>query len=206
MSRQMDSGALTQLSEILRLGGGGEQTTTLDDGNVSQVLPIEKIIRRSLTFARSSGIFWFGFQTIHVGAGVLTSSIDPWLSNPGVNAYPTIMPRGFDVWVLYCSARRLSGAGDLTGGSFEIALPANSRGKGTAMTALLPIGIWDSIETITLQESLVTQDGDTMLRPNLRLPQDAFLQFRTNSTGVATFDCVAVLGVFPSGLDQDVAT
>jgi len=207
MTRQLDSGALTLLNEMLQLGGGGEQTTTLDDGNVSQVLSIDKIVRRSLTFASTAGLFYFGFTNTHVGAGAIATVINPYESDAGANAFPTTTPRGFDLWLLYIIMRRTSGAGALTGGVFEIQMALTMRGKGNIITApQIGVGIWDGIEALTARSYAVTQDGETMLRPNLRLRRGVTLIARTNAAAAATFQTAAIVGAFPAGLDQDAVT
>ena len=55
----MNSQALVLLDRMLGLSGSssGEQYTTLDDGNVQQVVEISDIARRSLTPASSVGLF-----------------------------------------------------------------------------------------------------------------------------------------------------
>ena len=205
MTRAMDSGALTLLNEILQLGGGGEQTTTLDDGNVSQVLSIEAIVRRSLTFANTSGWFVIGFENVHVGAGALNSFVDPYASTTGRNSYPTVMPRGLDVWLLTATMRRSAGAGGLTGAVLELLLTPEMQGKGTQVSSVFPVGLWDTIETISLQDNGITEAGETLLAPKLRLRRDTFIRLRSNAAGAATFTCLCVVGVFPAGLGQDVA-
>lgn len=207
MTQQIESGALTLMNEILQLGAGGEQTTQLDDGNVSQVIDIKSIVRRSLTFASTEGLFFFGYANIHAGAGVLTSSVNPYVATTGLNAFPTVMPRGFDVWLLYATMFRVSGAGALTGASLEIVMTDAMRAKGANIgSPAIPLGIWDGLETITLEEYGITEQGETVIRPMARLRRGTAVQFRSNSAGVATFRCVAVVGAFPAGLGQDGVT
>ena len=208
MSRQMDSGALTELDVILQLGGGGDQSAILDDGNVSQVLDVNHIIRRSLTAARTTGLFWFGFRTVHAGAGNEISTINPYTATGGTGSFPTEIPNGFDVWLLYASLQLTAGtAAFLLAGVLEINTTDEMRGKGTAIgTPVIAAGIWDSIETITTQGYGITAAGETLIRPNVRLRRGMTIRLRTESSGIATFDAVVVMGLFPSGLGQDVVT
>jgi len=208
MSRQLDSGALTLLNEILQLGGGGSQITQLDDENVSQTLDVTSVIRRSLSFANSGGLFYFGYSLVHAGAGVLTQLVDPYTNlSAGVNSFPTVMPRGFDVWLLTGNLRRASGAGALTGASLEVILNVTMRGSGSSITSTtIPVGFWDTLEADTLQDYAVTQSGEPMLKPMLRLRRGMRVQIRTNSTGVATFHGLVIVGAFPAGMGQDVVT
>ncbi|HEU01648.1 MAG TPA: hypothetical protein ENH89_15210 [Aurantimonas coralicida] len=204
MSRQMDSGALTLMSRILQLGAGGEQTTTLDDGHVSQTLDIESIVRRSLTFANSTGLFYLGFENVHVGAGEIASSFDPYSNTTaGVNAFPSTVPLGFDLWFLYAFLRRTAGAGALTGGVIELVLPATMRAKGAVVTANVPVVLWDSIEALTSREYAITEAGATLAQLNLRLPRGVPIGLRTKAAAAATFSCAIVIGAFPAGLGQD---
>ena len=208
MTRQLDSGALTELATILKLGGGGEQTTQLDDGNVSQVLDVNQIVRRSLTFASTTGLWYFRFRNVHVAGGVIAGQLDPYAVSGGINSYPTTLPRGVDAWLLYAVMQRSAGAGALTSGILVINMQTDMQGKGST-GASMPFaigGIWESIETITGLDLGVTAGGESMLRGGFRLRRGINLQFRSNAAAAATFDCNCVIGVFPSGLGQDVVT
>jgi len=204
--RQMDSGALIELDRILGLGGGGEQSATLDDGNVSQVLDLQAIIRRSLTFARTGGQWVFTYVNVHPGADTQANSLNPYLVDPGVNSYPTIVPEGFDAWVLYAGMKRFTGAGNITAGILELSQFPNFVGKGdnTLGTLLTALGRWDAIEGGSGQGYGVTGASDTLITPMLRIRRGASLTFRTTSTAAATFHMFVQMGVFPAGLGQDV--
>lgn len=207
MTQQIESGALTLLNEILQLGAGGEPTAVLDDGNVSQVLDIQAVIRRSLTFANSGGLWFFSLQNVHPGADSQTSQQNPYAINGGLNAFPTTMPRGFDVWLLYASMRRTSGAGALTGGGPYLTLPTTMRGKGTDVGApIVSLGLWDGVEALTGLNFAVTTGGDSILRLGVRLTRGTTIHVRTVSTAAATFQTAVVVAAFPSGLGQDGVT
>lgn len=204
--RQMDSGALTELSKILQLGGGGEQTTELDDGNVSQVLDIEHVIRRSLTPAASRGLFWFGFSNTHAGAGVISSTLNPFAVDVGANGFPTIIPPGFDFWHIYSHLRQVSGAIALSGATIEIIQQGVERGKGFAASSVSPLGIWTDIELLTGENYGITAQGETIIRFPTRLRPGSIFRFLTNATGVAIYRGVTVVGLFPAGMGQDVVS
>lgn len=206
MTRQLDSGALTELARILQLGRGGEQTTSLDDGNVSQVLDINQIIRRSLTFANTSGLFFFTFENVHPGADIQATNVNPYAVTAGVNGFPTIVPPGFDVWLLYCSARRTAGAGGPSSGIPELSQQSTFRGKGPQLgTSLMALGRWNAVEGTSGQSYFVTPQNDTLIRPMLRMRRGATLTFRTTSTAAATFEMFAAVVALPAGLGQDGA-
>ena len=202
--RQLDSGALTLLNEILQLGGGGEQTTQLDDGNVSQVLDVQQVVRRSLTFASTGGLGFIGFENVHVGAGAISETFNPYAGpDVGANAFPTDIPRGFDVWLLHATMRRTAGAGALTGGEISYNILANMRAKGDGTAGRMALGLWTSIEALTGNDYGITPGGQSLIKLGLRIRRGITLSYDTNAAGAATFHCQAMIGVFPAGLGQD---
>lgn len=207
MTLQLDSGALDLLNQILQLGRGGEQTTSLDDGNVSQVLDILPIVRRSLTFAGSSGLFYFTWENVHSAGTTESTSVNPYAVTAGVNGFPTLVPPGFDIWLLYCTIRRSAGGGFLNTGLVEMSWPSTMRGKGdtTPATTLMAVGRWTVLESTSGQSYGVTDQGETLLRPLVRIRRGVSLILRTSSTAAATFQMAGAVVALPAGLGQDGA-
>ncbi len=215
MGKAIESDALDRVYRVLGLSGGsGVKGTILDDGNVSQVLTVNELVRRSRTSASSSGWFFTIFQNVHAAAGPLTSSIDPY--EPGTNAippFPRVVPRGFDIWILRAALRRTAGAGGLdgavfsyNGGTSQQAWGVDDGGGGVQSQDPIPFALFTAIDASTSSPVGVSGTGQVSVPVNLRLPQGIVnVTLRTDAAAAATFRGYLTLGLFPEGLGQDVA-
>ena len=218
MSKPIESDALDRVYRTLGLSGGaGIEGTLLDDGNVSQVLVLNEIIRRSRTSAASTGWFQCVFSNIHPGADSQQSAINPYAAGAAARApYPVAVPRGFDFWVLGASLRRTAGAGDLTGALLRLSPGAGQSGWGIDSTGAAvvsdlgsPTAFWDTLNTdvgsIAFGQNSVS--GDVWVQLGLRIPPGAEdITFDSESVAAATFQCFLTCGLFPEGLGQDIAS
>ena len=216
MSKPIESDALDRIYRMLGLSGGALPSgTLLDDGNVSQVLDINPIVRRSRTSAATTGWFACTLENAHAGAGDLTSSINPY--EPGdaaIAPYPSSVPAGFDFWILYAILRRSAGGGDLTGGLLSIA-PGNAQrgwgiddmGAAVIATDQMQLAIFTSLNIAIGSGVLgLTPTGEVLAPVNMRVPVgNAGLFFRSEAAAAATFRMFLICGLFPEGLGQDVA-
>ena len=216
MGKPIESDALDRVYRVLGLSGGAlPKGTILDDGNVSQVLSINEIVRRSRTSAATSGWFYAIFQNVHAAAGPLTSSIDPY--DPGVAVlapYPDPVPRGFDLYILRAMLRRNSGAGGLDGAVFSMnggvgqqAWGVNDDGTATgASQDPMPFALFTGLDTSTTSAVGLSGDGSVNVPVNLRVPQGLLnITLRTDAAAAATFRGYLIMGLFPEALGQDVA-
>ena len=230
MSRTINSQALVLLDRMLGLSGpGGEQYTTLDDGNVQQVLEISEVARRSLTPAGSSGFFSVQMRNTIGAAGIQRATLDPYnLGNTttvtlNTNAYPVPVPRGFDVWLIGATCW----AGDRTETNFcqlelivdnsSMAININTEGGSATQltndTIYMPMGRWDTFPNENTGPSPsshyagFTENGTSYLDINVRVPRDSLLGFVSGTSANDNVNfCDIILGLFPEGLGQDVAT
>ena len=104
----IDSSALTVLRRALGIAGTGSGHTELDDDNLSQVIDVVPISRRSLAFG--SGIWQMQMIFVHsntTGRNIIFDPYRPAVTAGGTaankNGYPTIVPEGFDVWLIAMS-------------------------------------------------------------------------------------------------------
>ena len=216
MTKPIESDALDRLYRILGLSGGtGVAGTLLDDGNVSLVLNINEIIRRSRTPAATTGWFVGILNTIHAGAGRIATSINPYTTANNVEPYSSPVPRGFDVWVMGASLIRLSGAGDLDGAMLQLDPTPSQQGWGqdntgaaVVQTLAIPIARWGPLDTSIASELAIAfnpEGGECMIKVMTRVPRGATLRLATDATALATFQAQLICGLFPEGLGQDVA-
>jgi len=199
------------------LGGpvvGGQ--TVVDSDNISLVLPvIPELARRSVVAGPTEGWYTSIFENVHSGADGEISSIDPYA--PGAAAvapFPATVPRDQDVWLLKAYALRSSGAGGLTAGYLMINPGPGLQGWGiddvgapVVDTPPVVLARWDSIEaTVGTEEPALTEGGDCMVDIGIRIGRGATLRFDTEAAAAAEFQCVMLMGLFPSALGQDVAS
>ena len=232
MSRTMNSQALVLLDRMLGLSGpGGEQYTTLDDGNVQQVLEISDVARRSLTPAGSAGVFTIMFENYEAGStGVSSNVIDPYnfanelTVNFDTNGYPVPVPLGFDVWVIQASAYTYDPS-DFAWLQLSMVYPA----KTTALTSRINAGgaeaqignnisyhhlvRWDTqlpgdvVTGADQQYVWATENGSLTQKIGTRVPRGGTLHFITDASVAGNYAfCNVILGLFPEGLGQDIAT
>lgn len=215
MSKPIESDALDRLYRVLGLSGGAlTKGTLLDDGNVSQVLSINEIVRRSRTPAATTGWYRPVFENVHAAASDEQSNIDPYA--PGAVAfapYPNPVPRGFDFWILGASLRRTSGAGTLTNANLGVRPVAAQFGWGIDEGGVqvsapdnMVLAAWTSLNTGSIIKYGTRGNGDPYAHINLRVPRGTDLFFTSTAAGAAaTFRCYLIAALFPEGLGQDVA-
>ena len=206
--KKIDSQALDVLQKALGLSGPGSPQTDLADGVVDQVLEVGPIIRRSRTQAQTSGIYTALIRNVHSAANSITGTIAPYQAGALARApYPSPMPAGFDVWLLFAAVTQLSGTGTLSA-ALRVNCPARIMGITAvgAQISVQNVSFWDTI--VTESTTFAVQSGTTHpgKKIGMRLPRDAATQiiFGTTSSALATFDCFMTLGVFPVALGQDV--
>jgi len=216
MVKRIDSDALGDVKRALGLTGAGSPVTELMDGVVDQTLSVNELARRGRTLGQGTGIFYAIMQNVHGAAETLTTSVNVYDvgTTIAVPPYPSTIPAGFDVWLLYAASRRQSGTGTYTG-SLSIQLPTTSRGWGVDDSGVqinqndpMAIVYWDTL--ILVQELFATKQGaiGPWMRIGLRIPRGVAaatgtLRFSSVSSGVQTVNCSLILGVFPASLGQD---
>jgi len=217
VGRSVDSSALTLLNKILRIAGTGfgASQTELDDGNLTQVLEVSPVIRRSLTPANSSGIFYSIFANVHAGAGQLHTSVNPYTTPVGtLGAFVTPLRTDQEIWLISAAIARTAGAGTLDAALLELELPAisqafgeNNSGVAVASSKDYPLGRWDVIDTETTRLVGLTESGEPLVKLNMRLARGSLIRFTSDVAGAsATIQCTVLLGIFPIALGQDIVT
>jgi len=190
----------------------------LDDDSISMVLPVVPEVARRSMAGIETGWFQGVLENVHSGADSETSNIDPY--NPGAAAvapYPTTIPDEFDLWLLGVSGRRSSGAGDLTGAVFTMNPGVTSQGWGiddvgapVVVAPAMRIAFFDGLEeTVTAVGNspfLLAATGQLYIPIGIRLPRGGLIAMATEAAAAAEFQGMFLLGLFPAGLGQDVAT
>ena len=206
--KKLTSQTLEILSKALGISGPMSPVTELADATVDQVLDISPIVRRSRTQAKSGGIYTAILRNVHTDAESLTSTIIPY--NAGALArppYPSVMPAGFDVWLLFAAVTQLSGGGTLSA-ALRVNCPASVMGISAvgSQPTVQNVGFWDTV--VAEATTFGVQSGTTHpgKKIGMRLPRDnaTTIVFGSTSSLTATFDCFVTLGVFPVALGQDV--
>lgn len=213
--KRIDSDALHRLYATLGLGGGGSPVPTeLDDANVSQVLDIAPVVRRSRTIATQTGFYVCVFENDHAGAGTLTTAINPYRpAEFAVAPYPSPVPADQDFWVLSASMRRTAGAGALDGAFLVLNAHETQQGwgKDDSGAAVIANDNTALCRFTDLDTSLVgldfgiTADGLARVKIGLRIPLGAIISFRSDVDAAATLRMYLICGLFTAGLGQDVA-
>lgn len=217
--KKIESDALVLVNRILGLGGGsGQPDSSLDESTVSMVLNINDALRRGRAGGVDGGLFYSVFLNDHSAAGAETSTADPYDPSglvPTIGAYPTPVPRGFDVWYIGGSLDRSAGVGTLGGGVVFLSPTAQQQGFGVdeaGAAVVVNPGIslirWTGLDaSITgVSRGIVDGAGGFFARPILRLARGVTISFKTEAvTAAAIFRHTAFFGVFPEGLGQDIA-
>jgi len=208
------------LSPIQRLIGmaPSPSPTVLDDDSVSLTMPIvPHIARRSLVGKPNGGWFEGVLENVHSGADDEQSSINPYAAGlDAVPPYPMAINDNFDIWLIAVMGRRSSGAGGLTGAIMTIDPPTHSQGWGRddvgapvvgspPMRVAFFDGVEETVAGIT-PSPMITEQGLLLQPINLRIPHDALLTFHSTSAAAAEFQAIFLVGLFPAGLGQDIAT
>jgi len=212
VSQCLDSGALLLVRRALGLAGPGSSETVLDDGNLSQVLDVNPIVRRSRTLAGTQGIFMAVMENDHgAGATSLSSTVDPYAPGGLNNApYPHPVPLPFDVWILGLAA--ITAGGTVTNadearfayrttaamqgfsvddGGLAVSIAAKSFGLGF---------VWDDWTNGRGMNSLTRQMS---WEGALRVRRGVSFLFTSNATNAVTIQCLVLVGLFPVALGQD---
>jgi len=222
VTKRITSDALFLLNRMLGLAGGTPGATELDDGNVSQVLDITDVVRRSRTIASSQGWFFCIMDNVHAAAGALDSEINPYVPGaafaPTVSAFPASVPRDFDFWLYTASLLRIGGDGDLDGAILRMNPTAAQQGWGidnsgaaVAGNDPYPIGRWTALdETLAARDPYgIAGDGSAFIKVNQRIARGNLLRFTTDTSGQTaetTFRLFLTCGLFSEGIGQDIAS
>jgi len=216
--KKIASDALITINRLLGIGGGsGQGETLLDDGNLAQTLPIIDALRRARAGGVGDGWFYGVLQNVHAGAGILTSSVDPYDPAeliPLVSSYPDPVPRDLDIHLIAVGANRTSGTGALDGGVLFVNFTAGLQGwgaddGGSLVTVVASAGLvlFTGLNTtVSTFVPAVTGDGSIFQSLNIRIPRGMTLNFRTDAAAAATYRLAIVLGLFPASLGQDIAS
>jgi len=100
MGKQITSGAFQILNRALGLSGEGAQTTELDDGFVSQVLPVGEIAAYSLSKGQNVGIVASLLRNGHAAAGDITETMDPYNPATRLGQFQVVDFSEFDMWYM----------------------------------------------------------------------------------------------------------
>lgn len=208
---------LTLVQRLYRFATQGlSGITEVDTDHVSQVLPIvPEILRRSMTVTSSQGVGVALFKNEHAGAGQLTTTINPYTTDNVGNGYPS--PVDFtrnDVWIIGASVDRTAGAGTLDAALLEIQFSSDQGffgehddGSSKVGGADMPVARWDSIDTTTNRGNALTEQGQPYVPINLRLARGTVIAFISDVAGAsADIQCNLIVGLFPQGMGQDIAT
>jgi len=210
----------SQLSFVSKLFDlAGEQVrgaTDLDVENVSQVLNINEIVRRSNSGgALATGLF-VGVMENANGAGAtnVESTIDPYAV--GINAgpgFPTPIGDDFDIWLLEITGRRSAGTGsNFTEALFSLDDPNThlAFGVSDAPLPISPLPIRSLVRFTDLQELtatnnvLVDQVGQCRFNVQQRIRRGTTFSWGSIATNAVTVRVQLLMGLFPAGLGQDV--
>ena len=210
MTKKVDSDALGILNKSLGLTGAGSPITELADGIIDQIVDVVPAARRGLTQAATEGIYVAKLRNVHAAGDSRTATLVPFQPAAGtaLPPYPSPMPARFDVWLLTATVTQVSGTGTLSGALF-LNTPAQIVGlanDGAAGIFSHPLAFWDAVTTENVEFGLLNGARGPLAKIGLRLPRAITTQliFASTSSATATFDCLAVLGVFPVALGQDV--
>lgn len=218
MARFINSQSLELVNRALLLDGGGAPATELTDGTVEQVLDIVPIARRGGCLAGGTeGLFRGLLRNTHGAASVITSGINLFTIGVtgGIAPFPTPIPNKYDLWILGASATRFSGSGAVAG---QLMLTNLVQGwgvdnGGAAVAANIPLQLarWDAVVDMTTGTDplILTATGTSWQPLRFRVPRigsfsaPVSLQWQTESSAAAVYDCTIWCGLFPLTLGQD---
>jgi len=211
---------LASVGKLFQLGQEANRSATdIDVENVTQVLGINEIVRRSnAAGAESTGLFIGLMENTHgAGATEEESTIDPYAATAALvsSGYPAVVSGLFDIWILSITGRRAGGTGtNFNDGQVNIDDPATQMGWTVDQAGVVVGGV--SVRTIAkftqLNEDLATSDpllgvnGEIVFVVNERLRRGSTLSWGTSASNAVVIRAQILLGVFPAGLGQDVAT
>lgn len=219
MTKAINSNALYLVNRALGISGRVEGATDLENDRVVQALGINELVRRARTIAGSEGIFLGLMENTHSAANTVATVVTPYdVPTGGIGAWPSPVPTSLDVWILGVSVQHTGGAGSLTG-AFYIDMPTTQVGWGVdqagaavaALRSLQVVAYWDSLVTQTSAFARDSVSGRFYWPVNLRIgrQRDANdltrVVFSSTSSAAAVFLATVILGLFPIGMDQDIA-
>ena len=211
--------ALAAVAKLFQFGQQATRgATDLDVDNVTQVLSINEIVRRSEAGgAVATGLF-IGVLECDNGAGAtnIEATIDPY--NPGAAAgpgYPVSIDERFDVWILEVTGRRSAGTpANFTESLFGIDDPATHLAFGIddAGSVITPLPVrslvrFTDIEELTNTNNvLVDEVGQCRFNVTQRIRRGSILSYGCIASNAVTTRVQILMGLFPAGLGQDVAS
>jgi len=197
-------------------GSQASATTDLDTANISQVVDVLTVARRSTRDAVRAGYYQGVLENVHSGADDELSFIDPYNVGGSASApYPASVPLGWDVWLLGVSGFRSSGAGGLTGATVSLnpGIPQQGWGQddtGAVVAATGPryaVAAFDTISTLTAALDVMQTEAGLVYQPiNQRIERGVLFDFHSTAAAAAEFQMIFITGLFPAGLGQDLAT
>jgi len=217
LTQEIDSAALTGIRPALGIAGAdAAQQTFLDDGNVSQVLETNPVIRRDIEIF--PGNYFHGmFQNTHVVSGEQQSFIDPYVSVNQHNNFPALVPDAFDIYLMGLTAMVTSGGANVEWVGFTMDVrqvnaafsDLNTGGPASIVNREFPLMVWVDIGEVIMTPgtaALMSDETPLAYRPmKIRWPRGgAALTLRSQVTDAATIRAVAWFGGFPRALGQDV--
>jgi hypothetical protein len=208
---RIDSQALGTVSKALGISGRGALTSELEDASVVQVLDVGPLVRRGRTQGAGDGIYTAIIRNIHAGAGTIFTVVDPFDVTTGRRApYPGPMPTSYDIWLETAALTFVSGSGTVTaalftGGAGEAqGWGIDSAGAAVVTTPAFPLAFWDALIDETVVFGVQAGSEEPLARLGIRIRRGMNISFSTTASALATYDLELTLGVFPTGLGQDV--
>jgi len=223
MTASIDGQQLALVNRLLDLPSSSlTGLTTIDDGNVSQVIDIgAAILRRGLTPVASTGLFIAIMENVHSGADSETTTVDPYsVGTLAVGGYPAAVDAQLtDVWISDVMCIRTSGAGELNSAQLRLNTvggPVNPQGWGVDDSGAFIAGTDGPVLAMWIGNAVSTGGGSQVNFPeagtgkasaiqvNRRIRPGESMVFSSASTAAADFQLVFTIGLFPAGLGQDI--
>ena len=214
MSKQIESDALILINKQLGIAGPLQVPTFLDDANLTLIMEVTDAVRRSRALGVVQGWNIGVMQNVHAGAGSLVTVVDAYAPGTaavagGAGGFPPIVPSGYDVWLIGGMVTRNSGAGGLNSGGFSLDPATVNQAwgiddMGAAVTASRsPLQIWTSIDVFGAG---LDAAGRGYVDWRLRIARGTEFRWQSDAAAAATFQLILILGVFPEGMGQDIAS
>jgi hypothetical protein len=196
VTRRIDSGALGAIPDALKLGGGGSQTTELEDELVRQVLDVAQLASYASPATLDNGLFLIQADHSHAGAGALSETVIVYNPSVLVNMSQDVIDNN-DIW-LHSSHCRVTDASAVTGVAWEmdvsVTTPFISGGAGGKTP--FPLTVWNEFVDYGGAEGAV---GPRAL--DFRMPRSADgLLFKSEATGAVSVVGWIIAEIVPPGL------
>jgi len=213
VSKTIDSDALQTLQRLLGMAGLLSGVTELDTENLTQVIDVGPIIRRSRALSGTDGVTFAIMENVHGGATSEASSLDPY--EPGTVVarapYPSSVPEGFDFWLLAVTGITTANTGLLTPPAIlSVVQPAAAIGLAVDDAGAAPATLGGNMQVVHFDTELggffMTEAGQPYAPIGLRLIRGTTLTFNTTSSAAATYQLRLICALLPGGLGQDVVT